>query len=56
MEYYEFKVGAACNDITANVSLANDAGDPVGAYLVDPNGNVAGYGQNSHQRHAGARR
>jgi hypothetical protein len=45
--YYEFSVGAGVNDITANVSLTSDAGDPVGAYLVDPNGNVAGYGQNS---------
>jgi hypothetical protein len=35
------------NDITANVSLTNDVGDPVGAYLVDPNGDAVGYGQNS---------
>ncbi len=47
VDYYEFNVGAGVNDITANVSLTNDAGDPVGAYLVDPNGNVGGYGQNS---------
>ena len=46
-DYYEFNVGSGVNDITANVSLTNDASDPVGAYLVDPNGNVAGYGQNS---------
>ncbi len=45
--YYEFNVGAGVNDITTNVALTNDAGDPVGAYLVDPNGNIAGSGQNS---------
>ena len=46
-DYYEFKVTHGVNDITANVSLTNDVKDPVGAYLIDPNGNVAGYGQNS---------
>jgi len=46
-DYYEFKVPRSVNDITANVTLANDANDPVGAYLIDPNGNIAGTGQNS---------
>jgi hypothetical protein len=46
-EYYEFNVPEGVHDITANVSLTNDAGDPVGGYLIDPNGNVGGYGQNS---------
>jgi hypothetical protein len=45
--YYEFKVTKHVQDITANVSLTSDAGDPVGAYLIDPNGNLGGYGQNS---------
>jgi hypothetical protein len=46
-DYYEFNVGKNVKDITANVSLTNDATDPVGAYLIDPNGNTAGYGQNT---------
>ncbi|HEY7815105.1 MAG TPA: hypothetical protein VIC62_17800, partial [Nakamurella sp.] len=47
VDYYEFNMGSGVNNITTDVSLTNDAGDPVGAYLVDPNGDVAGYGQNS---------
>ena len=47
IDYYEFKVTHDDHNLTANVSLTNDAGDPVGAYLVDPDGNVGGYGQNS---------
>jgi hypothetical protein len=46
-QYYEFNVGTGVKDITANVSLANDASDPVAAYLISPDGDDLGFGQNS---------
>jgi hypothetical protein len=46
-DYYEFDVGAGVTDITANVTLANDANDPVAEYLISPDGDTVGYGQNS---------
>jgi len=47
VEYYQFAVGAGVHNITANVSLSNDPADPVGAYLISPDGDAVGYGQNS---------
>jgi hypothetical protein len=47
VDYFQFNVGAGQHNITANVSLANDAGDPVGGYLISPDGDVGGYSQNS---------
>ena len=45
--YYQFQVGRGVRDVTANVSLTNDAGNPVGAYLISPGGDALGYGQNN---------
>jgi hypothetical protein len=45
--YYNFHVAPGTANLTASVSLANDDADPVGAYLVSPDGDVLGYGENT---------
>jgi len=47
VQYYQFHVHPGVRNITANVSFANDAAEPVGSYLISPDGDVLGYGQNS---------
>ncbi len=46
-QYYEFDVPAKVKDIRADLSFPNDPSDPAGEYLVGPDGDTIGYGQNS---------
>jgi hypothetical protein len=46
-QYYEFDVGSGVQDIDASVRFARDAGDPVGEYLVSPDGDTLGYGSDT---------
>jgi hypothetical protein len=46
IKYYEFTVPAGQPDVSAQVALANDAADETDGYLVDPDGQVVGYGSN----------
>jgi hypothetical protein len=48
-QFYEFDVRPGLRDIRADVSFANDPSDPVAEYLVSPDGDTVGYGQNSIQ-------
>lgn len=45
--FYQFRVQRGTRDITADVALSKDAGDPVGLYLIGPDGQTRGYGQAS---------
>ncbi|MGO8956242.1 MAG: hypothetical protein ACLQFR_02525, partial [Streptosporangiaceae bacterium] len=47
--FYQFNVPSASNqDITASVHLANDPQNLVDTYLVDPAGQIDGYGSNQY--------
>ncbi len=46
-QYYEFNVPAGTHGITANLKFANDAADPAAEYLISPDGDTLGYGQNT---------
>jgi len=45
-DYYEFSVPPGTPDLSASVALTNDAANPVAGFLVDPNGQIQGYGSN----------
>jgi hypothetical protein len=46
-EFYEFDVRPNVRDIRADVQFAKDPSDPVAEYLIAPDGDTVGYGQNS---------
>jgi hypothetical protein len=45
--YFEFQVGRGHRSIMANVTLSRDKSDQVGSYLIAPDGQVQGFGQNT---------
>jgi hypothetical protein len=45
--YYEFNVPPNTTSISTNVSLVNDFGNNIGAYLIGPDGATRGVGQNN---------
>ena len=48
VDYFAFRVRRGHRSITANVSLANDPANNVGAYLVAPDGQALGFGENQN--------
>jgi hypothetical protein len=54
IQYYQFNVPRGHTNITANISLTNDPTDPVGAYLIAPDGAALGFGLNSFGSSASA--
>lgn len=46
-QFYQFKVKPGVHDITADTSFADDPTNPVAEYLIAPDGDALGYGQNS---------
>ena len=46
-QYYEFNVPQGVHNIVSDLQLATDPTQAVGEYLVSPDGDVVGYGENS---------
>jgi hypothetical protein len=46
INYYEFTVPAGAPNVSASVNLTNDGQRQINAYLVDPAGQIAGFGSN----------
>ncbi|HUJ07736.1 MAG TPA: S8 family serine peptidase [Streptosporangiaceae bacterium] len=46
INYYEFDVPSGSPNVSASVDLANDGARQINAYLVDPAGEIAGFGSN----------
>jgi hypothetical protein len=46
INYYEFNVPAGAPNVSASVNLTNDGERQINAYLVDPAGEIAGFGSN----------
>jgi hypothetical protein len=46
INYYEFNVPSGTPNVTAAVNLTNDPDRQVNAYLIDPAGQIAGFGSN----------